>query len=208
MRIPVVLLLLANDAAALTLQRPLPSMGMASNYGTGRCSHQLMLAKSKSAKSKTIQVILEADVAGLGEAGALVEVKPAYAENFIVAKGLGVKASKEQIASLRKQEEEAIAKAAANKRKALDAKDTMAKRYGKGGLVTEVQVADDGQLLVPVTSASIAAELKRGGVVVNAGDIQMPDVTELGSVVAELKLHPEVATSLKVTVERSKISIS
>ena len=200
------LVLLSANAEALLLHKLPPHMAVA-GHRDGRAGATLMLAK-KTAKSKVLQVILSADVPGLGQKGALVEVKPAYAENFIVAKGLGSKASKQQIEELLKEQEEAIAKAAATKKKALLAKDMMAKRYGKGGFVTEVQVGQDGEVLDAVTSHSIATELKRAGVEVDAADIEMPEVTELGSVVAELKLHPEVATSLKVTVEKSKISIS
>ena len=52
--------------------------------------------------SQMLKVLLDADVDGLGAKGALVDVKPAYAENFIIKNGLGAVAStKQDIGTLR-----------------------------------------------------------------------------------------------------------
>ena len=57
-------------------------------------------------------------------------------------------------------------------------------KYAKG-LVTEVQMKD-GKIAEPVDAAAVAKMLARAGVAVEAGDIVMPEVTELGSVLAEV----------------------
>jgi ribosomal protein L9 len=75
-------------------------------------------------------------------------------------------------------------------------------------MVIEVQVKD-GAITETLDAAAIAGMLKRAAAVtVEAEDVVMPEVTELGSVVATLKLHPEVSTSLKIVVEKSKITFS
>ena len=56
-----------------------------------------------------------------------------------------------------------------------------------------------------ITAEMLASQLTRGGVQIDADAIEMADQTELGSVVAELALHPEVSASVKVVVEKSKI---
>ena len=49
----------------------------------------LALPRSSRRRPPSRQVVLSEDVKGLGRAGDLVAVKPAYAQNFLVSKGLG-----------------------------------------------------------------------------------------------------------------------
>ena len=51
-----------------------------------------------------MEIILKEDVAGLGEHGDIVNVKPGYARNFLIPKGLAVNAT----ASTRREREETI----------------------------------------------------------------------------------------------------
>jgi hypothetical protein len=76
------------------------------------------------------------------------------------------------------------------------------------GIIEEVQVAPDGTIKDSVTSAEIAAAIKRGGITVDEACISMPEVTELGSVLAEVTLHPDVSVTIKVIVQKSKITIT
>mmetsp|Transcript_19790 Transcript_19790/g.50370 ORF Transcript_19790/g.50370 Transcript_19790/m.50370 type:complete len:157 (-) Transcript_19790:562-1032(-) len=152
-----------------------------------------------------ITVILGADVEGLGEKGSLVEVKPAYAENFLISKGLGEKASTELIEKVEAEQKEAAAAAAAAKKVAMSSKDALSQKFGSKGLVVEVQMSKEGEITTEVTSSLIASAISRGGVQVEASCISIPEITELGSVIAEVDLHPEVSTSVKVVVEKSKI---
>ena len=153
-----------------------------------------------------VSVVLDADVDGLGAKGELVEVKPAYAENFIVSKGLGSIASKELMAQMAKEAEEAAAKAAAAKKHATEGRDTLQQKFGKTGIKTEVQVGADSKITDTFTSEDVAEALSRAGVKVDASSIQLPEVTEVGSFVAEVTLHPDVTMSIKVAVEKSKIT--
>ena len=172
----------------------------------GRADTCVMMAKKSATKLKTVTVILDADVEGLGAKGSLVDVKPAYAENFIISKGMGSKASKELIEQIAEQAKAAADKAAAAKKKAEEGRALIQEKFGKG-LQIDVQVAD-GVPKEAVTSADVAADLSRAGVKVDAADVMMADQTELGSVVAEVVLHPDVSASVKVIVAKSKITFS
>ena len=153
-----------------------------------------------------IDVLLEADVAGLGEKGSLVQVKPAYAENFIVSKGLGSVASKEIIERITEERAAAEAAAKAAKTRAEQGATELLAKFGKVGIVEEVQVSADGVISPIIDSRVVAEAISRSGVSVEASDVLMPEVVELGSVVAEVTLHPEVTTKIKVVVEKSKIT--
>ena len=94
------------------------------------------------------------------------------------------------------------------RKKAEAQKEEVIKKYGKGGMVLEVQVAN-GVITEPVNAETIAQTLKAAaGVDVAAEDVDLPEVTALDSYVAELQLGEGVRTSLKVVVEKSKITFS
>ena len=161
-----------------------------------------MAAKKKGPKQ--VAVLLNAVVEGLGASGALVNVKPAFAENMLVRKGLGSIASREMIDRANAEAAAAAASAAVAKKYAEEAKQTLQTKFG-AGLVIEAQVDKEGALKEVITAEMLANQLTRAGVKIEADAIQMADQTELGSVVAELTLHPEVSASVKVVVEKSKI---
>lgn len=203
MRVLVTLVSLLLSADALVLSRPLPQ-AVSIAHGSRACS-AVMMAKKKQA-GKMITVVLEADIEGLGSKGELAEVKPAYAENFLVAKGMGSIASKELIKQLEEEAAAAAAAAAAQKKKATDDKVALDQKFGKAGMKTEVQVKD-GEVQDTVDSETVAAMLTRAGIAVDSSAIEMPEVKDLGSVLVEVKLHPEVSATVKLNVEKSKITL-
>ena len=154
-----------------------------------------------------VSVLLNVDVDGMGEKGSIVKVKPSYAENVLVSKGKGTVASKATLERIAKEMEEAAAAAKAQKDSAVELRSTLLGKFGDG-LKTEVQVGKDGVLLTSFTGEEVASELKRlAGISIEPSLIEMPEVTEVGSVMAEVTLHPEVTLSLKVAVEKSKITL-
>ena len=200
----LVTVLALHSASGLVLNGALPQQAaVMPAYGRSSSSACVMMAKKEG---KKVTVVLEREVEGLGAAGELVEVKPAYAENFIVAKGIGSIASKELIAKIQADIEEEKAKALKAKKVAEEKKEMLMSKYAKG-LVTEVQMKD-GKIAEPVDAAAVAKMLARAGVAVEAGDIVMPEVTELGSVLAEVTMHPEVTHTIKIDVQKSKITFS
>merc|ERR1712113_13841 len=99
--------------------------------------------------------------------------------------------------------------AAAALKKAKDVKQAVQSRYGNNGLVVEVQVNSDGQPKEAVTTADVAADLARASAAeVEATDIEMEDISEIGSNMATITLHPDVSFNLKIVVEKSKITFS
>ena len=170
-----------------------------------RARPPVMMAKKVA---KLQNVLLEADVEGLGKTGQIVQVKAAYANNVLVAKRLGSVASKETVAQIAKSEAEAIAAFAEAKKKAIAAKAELEQRYAKAGMVFEVQVAKDGSIAA-VGSEAVAAEISRSGTPVLAANVKMDEITELGaSAIATVALHEEVEMQVKVEVIKSKITIS
>ncbi|KAL1503054.1 hypothetical protein AB1Y20_011121 [Prymnesium parvum] len=160
-----------------------------------------MLAKKSAKKPSTVQVILNAPVKGLGDAGELVSVKPAYAQNFIVAQGLGAIATKETLDRVAQQEAAAAAAAAAAKAEAEQVEAVLQAVFGKQGAFLKKNVGPDGAIFGSVTSAEISEMIsERAGVSVDKKLITAPSISSVGTALAEIKLHADVTMKLKVVV--------
>jgi ribosomal protein L9 len=139
----------------------------------------------------------------------VVEVKSAYGENTIISKGLGVKATKEQIAQAKADELAKVAAAAAALKRAQEAKSTLMAKYGSKGLLVERMFSLQGEMEGgAVTADEVAQDLSRGsGLALEAFKVTMDPIEAIGeSVVAAVELHPEVVTSVKVVLQKSKIT--
>jgi large subunit ribosomal protein L9 len=198
-------LLLGETANALTLSSGRPS-AVVSN---ARVAPTVMMAKD-SATKKMISIFLEADVEDVGLQGEIVEMKAAFAENTIVRKGLGSKATSEQI---RQAEVDKLAKEAAfaaAKKTAEEAKQMIASRFGNKGLVIERMFTVQGEMSGgAVTSKEVSDLLQSKGIAVEPTNVVMDPIETIGgSVVAAIELHPDVTTTIKVVLQKSKITIS
>jgi len=144
-----------------------------------------------------VEVILRKDVADLGRAGELVQVRPGYARNYLVPQGMGLVAT---AGNLRRFEEE--------RRKvelsAVRERDDAAKIAGElqGQSVTfKVRAGDGGKLFGSVTAADIAAALEEDGHVVDKRLIRLDDpIKELGVYDVPIRLHADVEPALQVRV--------
>ncbi|KAL3898444.1 MAG: hypothetical protein SGPRY_012837, partial [Prymnesium sp.] len=155
----------------------------------------------KAKKQTTVQVVLSAPVKGLGKAGELVSVKPAYAQNFLVAQGLGKVATAETLAAIAKEREALAEAAAAAKQTALQVEETLQAVFGQQGAFVKKNVGPDGAIFGSVTNAEIAELiLERSGVEVDKKQITAPPISSVGSGFAEIKLHPDVSVKLKLVV--------
>ena len=97
-----------------------------------RCAVTL-LAK-KAAKGKETLVVLLEPVKGIGKKGEVVSVKPAYAQNVLLAKGLGKVASPDVLKEIEKADAEAAAAAAAAKQEAKDIAAKIESAFGDEGV--------------------------------------------------------------------------
>ena len=150
----------------------------------------------------SIELLLLNDVASLGKAGDLIQVKPGYARNFLIPQGIAepvTEAARRRLAKLQ-AEREKVRKdllAAANKLAASlkDAKVTISARVIEGetlyGSIDAVQIAKAIQVL--------------GFPEVEPAMIELDDhIKTLGSFDVSVRLHPEVAQMVKVWVVEEK----
>lgn len=146
-----------------------------------------------------MKVILLQDVKSLGEKGEIVNVNDGYARNFILPKKLGVEATGKNLNDLKLQKNNEKKVAQEN----LDAAKALAAKLAEGEVVLAIKVGEGGRAFGSVSSKEIAVAVKEQmGLELDKKKISLKEpVKSLGTHIVTVKLHPEVAAELKVSVK-------
>lgn len=144
-----------------------------------------------------MKVILREDVPNLGQPGAIVNVKPGYARNYLIPQGLAslatsknIKMMEHQLKVIQKQIDAAKAEAAQVKARLSDLSVTVSKPAG-----------DNEKLFGSVTSREIEAALAEEKVTIDRRRIIISEpIKSLGVYTVQLKLHGGELADLKVWV--------
>lgn len=146
-----------------------------------------------------ISLILLDDVEKLGLAGDEVHVAPGYARNYLIPRGLAAKATP---GTLRLIESRKAMIAERRAKELADAK-VLAEKLSTVELSIAMQATEDDQLFGSVTARMISDELAAQGYAVDHTRVKVePAIKTLGGFDVEVKLHAEVAASVKVWVVR------
>ncbi|MDJ0790147.1 MAG: 50S ribosomal protein L9 [Myxococcota bacterium] len=145
------------------------------------------------------KVILREDVRKLGEAGDVVSVKPGFARNFLLPKGIAIVATDARVKELEHNKRQ-IAEKVAKERKSLEFEKA---RIEQLHLEVEAQAGEGGKLFGSVTAMQIAELLGEKGVEVDRRKIDLPEpIKEVGDHSVSIKLKGDIVAtvSLKVSV--------
>lgn len=147
-----------------------------------------------------MDVILKADVKGLGKKGEKVKASDGYARNFLFPKGLAVEANAQSLTELRNREQANQHKLDLQIAAANEAKD---KINGKTLKLT-AKAGTNGRLFGSVTSKDVAAEIKKQYAVdVDKRKITMDDIKAFGSYKIDVKLYQNISAEMTVAVSES-----
>ena len=147
-----------------------------------------------------MDVILLEDIRSLGRRGEIVKVKPGYARNFLVPRGMALEATHGNIAYFEHQKKKIEARLAKEREEAAaiaaeiaGVRVTIAKRVGE----TET-------LYGSVTTAEIAEALAEKGIIVDKRQIELETegsgLKTLGDHTVSIDLHTDVVAELTVSV--------
>ena len=144
-----------------------------------------------------MQVILREDVDHLGEVGDLVIVKPGYARNYLLPRGLAVQASERQMR--RVEHEKRIIEARLAKTRA-GAEGEKAK-LDEVVLTVEKSAGENGKLFGSVTAMELETRLRDSGHDVDRKRFLIDEnIKSLGEYDVGIKLHRDVTATIKVLV--------
>ena len=145
-----------------------------------------------------MKIILKKDVANLGEAGEIVEVKTGYALNYLVPQGYAVIGTTSAI----KQHEETIRQRAHKEAKNVAEAQAYAAKISASLVKISCKVNESGKIYGSVTTAQIAEALVAAGFEVEKKNIEIvsEEVKEAGVYDAKVKCYKGVYAELKFEV--------
>ena len=145
-----------------------------------------------------MKVILSSNVEGVGYTGDVVEVANGYAQNFLMPKGLAMRAT-----------EGAVSQAAAMKRsrdlqdlRQREVAEEAAQRLEAVSISIEARVGQDDQLYGSVTTSDIAEAVQaQTGIELDRRNMALEEpIRQVGTHQVEMRLHPEVRAQLTIEV--------
>lgn len=142
-----------------------------------------------------MEVILIKDIENLGYANDIVNVKPGYANNYLIPQGY----AKAATAAAKKVLAENLKQRAHKDAKILADAQALAEKIANLPLVITVK-AEEGKIFGAVTSADLAEALAAKGVEVDRKAIVVEGVKTVGEYEAVAKLHREVKATVKFSV--------
>ncbi len=144
-----------------------------------------------------MDVILQQDVENLGTIGDVVKVKPGYARNYLLPRGLALRADAKNLAMLEHRKRSLVAKRA----KVAKANQAAATRLGALSLSIAVRAGEEQKLFGSVTNLDVQKALAAQGFEIDRKKIQLEGpIKTLGEYVATVDLGAGVRAPLKVTV--------
>ena len=144
-----------------------------------------------------MKVILRQDQENLGEAGAIINVKPGYARNYLIPQGFAMTASPQNMKRFENEKKQMNWRKEQEKRKA----EELAKILENVSCTITVQVGEEDKLFGSVTSQNISESLESQGYEIDKRKIQLEEpIKSLGIYSVPIKLHTEVEAKVKVWV--------
>ncbi len=153
-----------------------------------------------------MEVILLEKVGRFGQLGDKVQVKPGFARNYLIPKGMALPATprnladfEERRAALERQEAEAMSRAS-----------KLAAALEETELVIRRKAGSEGRLFGSVNAADVAQSLAESGHEISRQQLRMPDegIRRLGRYTVLVRIHSDIKATVDVLVEEEQASAS
>ena len=144
-----------------------------------------------------VKLILTDSVAGLGEAGDLVDVKVGFARNYLLPKQKAILATESKVHEL-EHHKRVVTEKVAKEMKSLEA---VRGRLQSTALEVTARVGDEGRLFGSVTAAQIVELLAEKGFEIERRRIVLEEpIKEAGEHRVSIRLHRDVIAEVALTV--------
>jgi large subunit ribosomal protein L9 len=161
--------------------------------------------RSFSQRSLSMKVILNKDLAPLGEEGDVKDVAKGYARNYLFPRGIALPYTESTIKLFESRREEIEARKEAKRKDALGLKEKLESLE----LTISMPAGANGKLYGAVTSQTLADELTRQGFPVERKRIELTGTVfkSVGKYKAVVKLYESAAAEISVTVEGQAVKV-
>lgn len=144
-----------------------------------------------------MEVILTKDVEKLGKAGEVLKVKPGFARNYLIPKGIAVVSSEKNLKLVEYQKKLRLERQEREKKEA----QGLVERISQLSCTILASAGEDEKLFGAVTSADIADALFAEGIKIDKRRIVLEEpIKKLGIYSVAVRPHPEVTANLRVWV--------
>ena len=143
-----------------------------------------------------MEIILKKDVANLGHADDIVNVKTGYAVNYLIPQGYAIMAT----ASAKKVHAENLRQRAHKIAKFVGDAEALAAKLAETTVQVAAKVSESGKIYGSVTAAQLAEALAAVGIEVDKKDITDEAAKELGTYEATVKCYRDVKGTFKYEI--------
>jgi large subunit ribosomal protein L9 len=146
-----------------------------------------------------MKIVLRDDVDNLGKKGDIVDVADGYARNYLVPRGLALRANK----GMQKQADAMRRNREVRDTREREAARALAAQFEGRVISIKARAGGEGKLFGSVTSVDIAEAVhNQTGAEIDRRKIDLDEpLKELGGVDLQVRLHPDVVANLHVEVE-------
>lgn len=143
-----------------------------------------------------MKVILKENVDGLGIIGDIVNVKPGYARNFLLPKGLVIEASSKNVKQMEHEQRQLERK----RQKVMEAAELLKAKIEGLTLEFTAKAGAGGKLFGSITTMDLAEKLAEAGVEIDKKKISIDTVKNVGTHEGAVKLDGGLTAALKVVI--------
>ncbi len=144
-----------------------------------------------------MEVILREDVTSLGRAGQLVRVKPGYARNFLLPRGLAYEATEGNKKRITAESRARETRATQDRTEA----ERLAAELGKVQLTLTAKAGEGDRLFGSITAQDVAEALARAGHAIDRRKLELEHpIKQIGDHEVPVRLHADVHAAIRVTV--------
>ena len=144
-----------------------------------------------------MDVILLKDIEKIGAEGTVVRVKPGFARNYLVPRGLAAPATAQQL----KLYEEAKRRRLQQAQRATEQAGTLKRTLESRSLTLKLRLGADDKPFGAITSHDVLEVLRQDGTELDKHAVHLPQpIKTLGVFEIPVRLHPEVTATVKLWV--------
>jgi large subunit ribosomal protein L9 len=148
-----------------------------------------------------MELLLKQNVEHVGRIGDVVKVKPGYARNYLLPRGLAVMVTKTNVAEI----ERARAAAMAEEVQRVASLKDLAAKIAEASVTIEGRANAEGHLFGSVSGSNVAAALREKGIPVEDKQVRLESpLKEIGVYDVLVHLHADVEAKVKVWVVQQK----
>lgn len=143
-----------------------------------------------------MEIILKQEVENLGYKDQIINVKPGYANNFLIPQGYAVVAT----TSAKKMNAENIRQRAHKEAKMIENAQAVVSKLEALTVTLTVKSNASGKIFGSVTAQDVASAIAAKGIDIDKRSIKVGTIKEVGAHTASVKLYKEIGATIKLDV--------